>query len=118
MIRPRVDCPACGANVALYTPLTGGGWKIITHTTGPSSDAPECAGSRTAHSAPAPCRVTVELDARDAELVGMSLQLLARDHKSPDLTVAARLQRVGDALRRAAKIGATVEALEHREVVS
>lgn len=124
MTSPRVNCPGCGASVALYATVHGSGWNIISHIPGSSSGGPECPGSRTAVASSVVAAalrsraVTVELDARDAELVGMSLQLLARDHKSPDLTVAARLQRVGDALRRAAKIEATVDALEQREVVS
>ncbi len=63
-------------------------------------------------------RVMVEIDGNDAELVGLMLQGLARDHKSPDPTVPARLQRVGEALHRAAKTDATIAVLEQSEVLS
>jgi hypothetical protein len=62
-------------------------------------------------------RITITVDATDAELVGLMLQLLARDHKSPDLTVPARLQRVGDQLVAAAKLDAAF-ALIPDEVAS
>lgn len=111
-----IDCPVCGCVVGTYRDRHG---ELRIHSHGEPPDG--CSASTqfvSSRSVGADRRVTIELDARDAELVGMSLQLLARDHKSPDLTVAARLQRVGDALRRAAKIEATVEALEQREVLS
>lgn len=52
--------------------------------------------------------ITVVLDADDAAFVGATLRALARSNRSPDVTVGARLQRVGDQLYSAAQVAGMV----------
>lgn len=46
--------------------------------------------------------VTITLDGEDAAVIGKQLRMLAHIQRSPDLTVAERMRRVGDQLYAAA----------------
>lgn len=57
----------------------------------------------------APIRLTI--DSEDAAIVGATLRMLGRDNRSPDLTVGARLTRVGEQLTSAVAIENAFAAL-------
>jgi hypothetical protein len=60
-------------------------------------------------------RVTIEVDAVDAAVIGATLRMLAAINRSPDIDVAARMQRVGDALTTS---GVTAQVLDLVEAAS
>jgi hypothetical protein len=61
----------------------------------------------------APVRVT--LDSEDAAIIGATLRMLGRTNKSPDLTVAARLTRVGEQLTAAVAIDNAFAAMKEAD---
>ncbi len=56
--------------------------------------------------------VTVVLDGEDAAIVGATLRALGRTSKCPDLTVGARLVRVGDQLFSAAQLAGVLAEVQ------
>lgn len=60
-------------------------------------------------------KVTIEVDSVDAAVIGATLRMLAALNRSPDIDVAARMQRVSDALTTS---GVTAQVLDVLEAAS
>lgn len=57
-------------------------------------------------------KITISLDAEDMAIVGATLRILGKQNKSPDITVGARLTRVGEAMVAAVAIDTMFASVE------
>lgn len=58
--------------------------------------------------------VLVEIDSRDAAIIGTTLQVLASASRCPDIEVVARLQRVGELLAKAGLVDLAIANLDQQ----